>query len=101
MGSPSEQAVRRHVWTADDDALLDSILALRTAWEEHRGQVTLAALGLDPALVTFVVSGLCPKHGQFVAEWTGRACDRPPLEARCPGANERRCGELSPVFVLV
>ncbi len=88
-------------WTERDDALLDAILAVRRLWDEHDGQVTLAALELDTRLVTFVVSGLCPRHGQFVAEWTGRCTDPVPMEARCPAAETGRCGETSPVYVLV
>jgi hypothetical protein len=88
-------------WTADDDALLGAILALRTAWRDSHGRLTLTRLELDPHLVTFVVSGLCPKHGQFVREWSGRLSDPLPLEARCPVGESGRCAETSPVFVLV
>ena len=88
-------------WTADDDALLGAILSLREAWRESRGRLTLARLELDPHLVTFVVSGLCPKHGQFVSEWSGRPSDALPLEARCPAGESGRCAETTPVFVLV
>lgn len=95
------QAGRRHGWTPDDDAMLDAILWLRRVWAHKANGVTLADLGLDPHLVTFVVSGLCPRHGQFVTEWTGRTCDPVPLEARCSAAETGRCGETSPVFVLV
>jgi hypothetical protein len=88
-------------WTADDDALLGAILSLREAWRECRGRVTLATLELDPHLVTLMISGLCPKHGQFVREWSGRLSDPLPLEARCPVGESGRCSETSPVFVLV
>lgn len=88
-------------WTERDDALLDAILAVRRLWDEHDGHVTLAALELDTRLVTFVVSGLCPRHGQFVAEWTGRCTDPVPMESRCPAAQTGRCSETSPVYVLV
>jgi len=88
-------------WTADDDALLGAILSLREAWRECRGRVTLARLELDPHLVTFMVSGLCSKHGQFVSEWSGRLSDPLPLEARCPVGESGRCAETAPVFVLV
>lgn len=81
--------------------MLDAILGLRKIWDEHEGRVTLAALELDARLVTFVVSGLCPRHGQFVADWTGRRTDPVPLEARCPAAESGRCWETSPVYVLV
>jgi hypothetical protein len=94
-------APRQREWTDDDDALLSSIVALRTLWNGHGGRVTVAELGLEARLVTLVVSGVCPRHGQFVAEWTGRVADRPPLEARCPAGGGTRCAEISPVFVLV
>ncbi len=55
----------------------------------------------DPRLVTFVLSGVCPRHGQFVREWTGRRSDPLPLEARCGAAERGRCHETVPVFVLV
>lgn len=101
MGTGEAAARGRREWSADDDALLDAIVALRARWRECHGHVTLAAVGLDASLVTFMVSGLCPRHGQFVTEWTGRVDDRPPLEARCPAGGGTRCAELSPVFVLV
>ena len=88
-------------WTEQDDVMLDAILGLGNIWDERDGQVTLAALQLDARLVTFVVSGLCPRHGQFVADWTGRCTDPVPLEARCPAAESGRCWETSPVYVLV
>ena len=88
-------------WTEHDDDMLDAILALRHIWDERDGAVTLAMLELDARLVTFVVSGLCPRHGQFVADWTGRCTDPIPLEARCPAAESGRCWETSPVYVLV
>lgn len=94
-----EQATR--TWTEHDDDMLEAILALRRIWDEREGRVTLAALELDARLVTFVVSGLCPRHGQFVADWTGRCTDPVPLEARCPAAESGRCCETSPVYVLV
>lgn len=89
------------VWTEADDGFLDTILALRRLWDEAGARLTLHALGLDTRLVTFVVSGLCPHHGQFVREWTGRAMDPPPLEARCSASERGMCGVTSPVFVLV
>ena len=89
------------VWTEQADALLESILVVRGLWDESGGRLTLAALALDARLVTFVVSGLCPRHGQFVAEWTGRGTDPVPMEARCPAAETGRCRETSPVYVLV
>jgi hypothetical protein len=95
------QARPAREWTEQDDAMLDAILALRDRWQEHDGQLTLAALELDARLVTFVVSGLCPRHGQFVADWTGRCSDPIPLEARCPASESGRCSETSPVYVLV
>ncbi|HEY6957544.1 MAG TPA: hypothetical protein VI814_01835 [Candidatus Limnocylindria bacterium] len=95
------QAAPHREWTEQDDALLDAILALRARWEEHRGALTLEQCALDPHLTTVVVSGLCSRHGQFVAEWTGRAGDRAPLDARCPAALPMRCTERCPVFVLV
>ena len=88
-------------WTDQDDAMLDAIIGLEKIWEERGGRVTLAMLELDARLVTFVVSGLCPRHGQFVADWTGRCTDPIPLEARCPAAESGRCSETSPVYVLV
>jgi hypothetical protein len=88
-------------WTEHDDGMLEAILALRTSWERREGRLTLADLELDTRLVTFVVSGLCPRHGQFVAEWTGRCSDPIPLEARCPAGEGGRCSETSPVYVLV
>lgn len=88
-------------WTEDDDASLEAILAVRRVWAERRGRVTLGDLGLDARLVTFVVSGLCSRHGQFVTEWTGRTTDAPPLEARCPASERGRCAMLAPVFVLI
>ncbi|HET7700657.1 MAG TPA: hypothetical protein VFM06_07325 [Candidatus Limnocylindria bacterium] len=88
-------------WTEEDDAFLEAILALRRIWDERHARVTLGDLGLDGRLVTFVVSGLCSRHGQFVAEWTGRASDAPPLEAPCPASERGRCGMIAPVFVLV
>ena len=88
-------------WTDQDDAMLDAILGLEKIWAEGGGRVTLAMLELDARLVTFVVSGLCPRHGQFVADWTGRCTDPIPLEARCPAAESGRCWETSPVYVLV
>ena len=88
-------------WTAQDDAMLDAIIGLEKLWDERSGRVTLAMLELDARLVTFVVSGLCPRHGQFVADWTGRCTDPIPLEARCPAAESGRCSETSPVYVLV
>ncbi len=90
-----------HTWTDHDDDMLETILALRRIWDERDGKVSLAALELDSRLVTFVVSGLCPRHGQFVADWTGRCTDPVPLEARCPAAESGRCWESSPVYVLV
>ena len=89
------------VWTEQEDALLESILVIRQLWDEGGGRLTLAALELDARLVSFVVSGLCPRHGQFVAEWTGRCTDPVPMEARCPASETGRCGETSPVYVLV
>ena len=88
-------------WSEDDDALLETILELRRRWDERRGRLTLATLELDHRLATFMLSGVCPRHGQFVREWTGRLADAPPLEARCTAAERGRCGELAPVFVLV
>ncbi len=88
-------------WNEQDDALLDSILAVRRVWDESGGHLTLAALELDTRLVTFVVSGLCPRHGQFVSEWTGRCTDPVPMESRCPASETGRCSETSPVYVLV
>lgn len=88
-------------WTEQDDVLLDAILAVRRLWDEHDGALTLATLELDARLVTFVVSGLCSRHGQFVAEWTGRCTDGVPMEVRCPAAESGRCSETSPVYVLV
>lgn len=88
-------------WTDQDDTMLDAILGLEQLWAERGGRVTLATLELDARLVTFVVSGLCPRHGQFVADWTGRSTDPIPLEARCPAAESGRCWETSPVYVLV
>lgn len=97
----TELAPVRRDWTDDDDALLGAILALRAAWSAHAGRVTLADLDLDPRLATFVLSGVCPRHGQFVREWTGRAIDPLPIEARCSAADRGRCQEIAPVFVLV
>lgn len=97
---PAHTAAIR-VWSDGDDAFLDAILALRRIWEEGKAHVTLRDLGLRADLVTFVVSGLCPHHGQFVTEWTGRTTDSPPLEAACPVSERGRCGVTSPVFVLV
>lgn len=91
----------RREWTEDDDALLGTILSLRATWAQCRGRVTLARLALDPRLATFVLSGVCPRHGQFVREWTGRVADSPPLEASCSAADRGRCHEIAPVFVLV
>ena len=91
----------RRPWSEHDDAMLDSILWLRRVWSHREEKVTLRDLGLDPTVVTFVVSGHCPRHGQFVSEWTGRRSDPVPLEARCSAADSGRCGETSPVFVLV
>jgi hypothetical protein len=88
-------------WTEEDDALLAAILALREIWDARAGRLTLADLELDATLVCLVVSGLCPRHGQFVTEWTGRRTDPFPLEARCPAAERGRCWETSPVYVLV
>ena len=88
-------------WTQDDDAHLDAILALRERWRERRGRVRLADCDLETKLVTFVVSGVCPRHGQFVSEWTGRLNDALPLEARCAAGDGQRCDVTSPVFVLV
>jgi hypothetical protein len=88
-------------WTEHDDAMLEAILGLGGIWEAHAGRVTLEHLQLDARLVTFVVSGLCPRHGQFVADWTGRCSDPIPLEARCPAGESGRCSETSPVYVLV
>jgi hypothetical protein len=88
-------------WTGDDDAHLDAILALRELWRERRGRVRLADCQIDARLVTFVVAGLCHRHGQFVAEWSGRTHDPLPLEARCPAGEGARCDVTSPVFVLV
>ena len=95
------QERRGREWTDQDDAMLDAILGLEKIWAERGGAVTLAMLELDARLVTFVVSGLCPRHGQFVADWTGRCTDPIPLEARCPAAESGRCWETSPVYVLV
>lgn len=97
----TELAPVRRDWTEDDDALLGAILALRQTWSARDGHVTLADLGLDPRLATFVLSGVCPRHGQFVREWTGRATDALPIEARCSVADRGRCHEVAPVFVLV
>jgi hypothetical protein len=91
----------RRPWSEHDDAMLDAILWLRRVWAHREEKVTLRDLGLDPTVVTFVVSGHCPRHGQFVCEWTGRSSDPVPLEARCSAADSGRCGEMSPVFVLV
>jgi hypothetical protein len=88
-------------WTADDDAHLECLLALRRLWHERDARVTLPDCDLEPKLVTFVVSGLCPRHGQFVVEWTGRPGDPLPLEARCSAGRCRACSVTSPVFVLV
>jgi hypothetical protein len=88
-------------WTEQDDAMLEAILAMGRIWADRGGRVSLAALELDTRLVTFVVSGLCPRHGQFVADWTGRYTDPVPMEARCPAAETGRCWETSPVYVLV
>ena len=63
-------------WTEDDDALLDAILALRDAWRDREGKLTLRDFGIETRCVTYVISGLCPKHGQFVTEWTGRPVGR-------------------------
>ena len=91
----------RRGWNESDDAMLDAILWLRRVWAHKEERVTLRDLGLDARIVTFVVSGHCPRHGQFVSEWTGRSTDPLPLEARCSAADTGRCGETSPVFVLV
>ena len=98
MGTPERQA---REWTEQDDLMLDAILGLARIWDERHGRVTLAALELEARLVTFVVSGLCPRHGQFVVDWTGRCTDPIPMEARCPAAESGRCWETSPVYVLV
>ena len=98
MRAPKRQS---REWTEQDDIMLEAILGLERLWEERSGRVSLAALELDARLVTFVVSGLCPRHGQFVADWTGRCTDPDPLEARCPAAESGRCWETSPVYVLV
>lgn len=95
------QARPGRLWTEHDDALLDAILALRALWDGREAGLTLEDCGIDTRLVTVVVSGLCSRHGQFVSDWTGRAGDRPPLEARCPVTLPMRCTEHSPVFVLV
>lgn len=98
------QAVRarpERAWTEHDDALLLAILSLREIWREREGHVSLADLALDARCATFAISGLCPKHGQFVTEWIGRPTDALPLESRCPAAEQGRCAEMSPVFVLV
>jgi hypothetical protein len=99
MAAHSTPLPRR--WGADDDAHLDAILALRELWRERRGRVRLADCALEARLVTFVVSGLCPRHGQFVSEWSGRVQDSLPLEARCPVGDGSRCDQTTPVFVLV
>lgn len=91
---------RPRQWTADDDAHLDAILALAEVWRARHGHVTLADLELDPRLATFVVAGMCAKHGQFVKEWTGRIGEEIPLEVCCPG-DRGHCAEIVPVFVLV
>ena len=90
----------RREWTEDDDALLGSILSFRETWRQSRGRVTLARLSFDPSLASFVLSGVCPRHGQFVREWTGRVTDPVPLEASCGAADRGRCHEVAPVFVL-
>ena len=91
----------RRPWSEHDDAMLDAILWLRRVWAHRQEKVTLRDLGLNATIVTFMVSGHCPRHGQFVSEWTGRSSDPVPLEARCSAADSGRCGETSPVFVLV
>lgn len=80
--------------------MLDAILWLRRVWSHRDEHVTLADLGLHTALATFTVSGLCPRHGQFVSEWTGRVGEAVPLEVRC-SASRRGCNETAPVFVVV
>jgi hypothetical protein len=87
-------------WSEHDDVMLDAILWLRRVWAKQHERVSLADLGLDPTLATFTVSGLCPRHGQFVSEWTGRVGDTVPVEARC-SASRRGCNETAPVFVVV
>lgn len=94
-------AAARREWTRHDDQMLDAILELERLWDANGGRVTLGALGMDARLVTFVVSGLCPRHGQFVSEWVARLGDPLPMEVRCPAGESGRCTETLPVYVLV
>lgn len=93
-------------WASAADVALDAILALRAIWAScHRGhdwrldawgegpsRVRLVDLGLDPALRSWKLSAVCPLHGTFGQEWSGRADDDPPDCIRCIGmTNDARC----------
>ncbi len=90
------QAAPNPSWGAGNVAL-EAILRLRSIWcSYHRGhewmldawgegpsRVRLVDLGLDPALRSWKLSAVCPFHGTFGAEWSGRRNDVPPEYVRC------------------
>lgn len=113
--TPAERLADRRA--VAEDFALETLLAIEHAWDrahadgeptadrwgEGPSRLRLADLGFDPRLRREPMVGLCPRHGQFLTEWTGILTDRPPEDLRCTilGGSER-CelrGPVSRTFV--
>lgn len=111
--TPAERSAERR--GIADDFALEALLAIEHAWKrahadgepssdrwgEGASRLRLADLGFDPRLSGYAMVGFCPRHGQFVTEWTGLLADRLPEQLRCTIPSEgARCqfyGPVSPI----
>lgn len=99
-----------------EDFALEALLAIEHAWARaHReggpapdrwgegaSRLRLADLGFDPRLRTYVMIGACPRHGEFVSEWTGLLAERLPEALRCTRvADGETCQLYGPVRPIV
>lgn len=112
--TPTERfADRREI---AEDLALEALLAIEHAWARaHRegepltdrwgegaSRLRLADLGFDPRLRTYAMIGACPRHGEFVSEWTGLLADRLPEALGCTRvADGETCRLYGPVRPIV
>lgn len=104
--SGTRRGTRIDHYSVAEDFALEALVAIEHAWElAHRGvepvpdrwgegpsRLRLADLGLDARVRSHPMVGVCPRHGEFSVEWTGRIHEEPPGFARCSAMSEgERC----------
>lgn len=117
--STTSNSSRIDRYSVAEDFALEALVAMEAAWERaHRGRelasdvwgegpsrLRFADLGLDARVRSHAMVGMCPRHGEFAVEWTGRLNEDPPSVARCTEVSDgQRCplnGPLMPMGGLL